>query len=45
MADPEEIWQRRTNNCGCLYDPDRLLPRAYPPSSVSGKSLARRYVL
>ncbi|GLI36293.1 rubredoxin [Desulforhabdus amnigena] len=23
MADPKEIYQCQTSNCGCFYDPDR----------------------
>jgi len=23
MAEPEEMYQCQTTNCGCLYDPDR----------------------
>ncbi|MDZ7699431.1 MAG: rubredoxin [Deltaproteobacteria bacterium] len=23
MAEPEEMWQCQTSNCGCIYNPDK----------------------
>lgn len=39
MAEPEEIYQCQTVNCGCLYDPDRGDRRGKIPKGTCFKDL------
>ncbi|GAB6060501.1 rubredoxin [Desulfonatronum parangueonense] len=39
MANPEEMWQCQTTNCGYVYDPDRGDKRKKIPPGTAFKDL------
>jgi len=41
MADPKEMYQCQTANCGCIYDPDRPPRRLNIPKGTRFTELPR----
>ena len=39
MAEPEEMYQCQTTNCGCIYDPDRGDRKGKIPKGTQFKDL------
>lgn len=43
MANPEDMYQCQTTNCGCIYNPDRGDKRGKVPAGTSFQELPEQW--